>query len=132
MIISLELTADYSILWESGTRGNSPQTILSSVLACSGGPPDAMANTSGGVKNNVAKSKTVTFQTGTIISGMSQELFGKLRTGEGAIYQEHLGIFLTCPYCGVEMTVGSLIDHFQLLHVTKLGINWDRLLVFQN
>ena len=43
-----------------------------------------------GLVVNVAKSKTMNFQTGAIFTGIPEEDFSWRRTGDGDTYQEHL------------------------------------------
>ena len=74
---------------------------------------------------NIANSKTMTFQTGAIQLGLSDEVFGKCRTGEGATYRERLRRPVLFPYCGVMMTVGYLIAHRRSLHGTNMVIDWE-------
>ena len=63
---------------------------------------------------------------------MSQEVFFRRIIWEGATYQKHLRIYVTCPYCGVEIMDGPLTDQFQCLHGTKTDINWYMLPLIQN
>ena len=54
-----------------------------------------------GLMSNVAKSKTMTFQPGSICTGVSEEAFSQRSTREGATYKKHLQQSILCPDCGV-------------------------------
>ena len=46
---------------------------------------------------NVTKSNTITCHSGAIVSGISQEAFGRSNTGEGSTYRERLRRRVPCP-----------------------------------
>ena len=75
-----------------------------------------------GLAANSVKSKTMMFQAGVIILGMLEEEFGCCSTGEGTSYLERLRIKSPCLYCRVEMTAGSMTDHFWKIYETNPDI----------
>ena len=81
---------------------------------------------------NVAKSKTMTFHPGDIISGISEEALRRHSTGKGETYRERLRRKMPCPDCGVEMTAGFMTDHLQKVHIKSPEIYWYRLLARQH
>ena len=80
-----------------------------------------------GLMANVAKSNTMTCQPGAICTGISEEAFSWNRKGEGSTYQELLWWCITCPYCGVELRHGSIMDRHRWLHGTEPSIDWYQL-----
>ena len=73
---------------------------------------------------NVARSKTMTCQLGAICTGMSEEAFSWRRIGEGAKNRESLRRRILCPYCGLELTSGSMVENHRQLHGTEPEIDW--------
>ena len=75
---------------------------------------------------NVAKSKMMICQAGTIWLGMSEDAVGQQSTGKGVTYQERLLSCLTCPDCGLDLTTGAMAAHQICLHGAEPEIEWDR------
>ena len=71
-----------------------------------------------GLAANVATLKTMAYQTGEIILGLSEEAFSRRSKGKGATYREGLRIKMLHLDCRVETTAGSMIDHHRQLHGT--------------
>ena len=74
--------------------------------------------------DNVEKSKTMTYQSGAIHTGMSEEAFSQNNKLERATYWEQLQWRIPCPYCGVELTYGSTTAHSRLFHGMDPSIDW--------
>ena len=84
-----------------------------------------------GLAANVAKSRTITFQPGSLWAGMSEEAMALKCTGVRYSYQVSLQSQIPCPDCGVELTVGSMIAHRRRIHRTDTAIDWSRLPISQ-
>ena len=66
-----------------------------------------------GLGENIAKSKSITYQPGTIQSGMSEEAVGQWCTGRGATYHDQMR-----RQKKVELNVGLMIAHRRRMHGT--------------
>ena len=75
----------------------------------------------------IAKSKTMTFQPGSIWSGMLEEAFFWCSKGEEDTYPERLKRRMMCTDFGLEIKLGYLPDHRRRLYGTKPVIDWERL-----
>ena len=54
--------------------------------------------------------------TGHTRSEMSEEVEVLWCTVMGAAYQKRLRIRVSCPYCGLELTAGSMMSHICHMH----------------
>ena len=77
--------------------------------------------------SNVKKSNTMTFQSGVIHTGMSEESVSLRSKVEGATYWEGMKWLTPSPDCGVELTDGSMTSHHRLLHMADPAIDCDQL-----
>ena len=59
-----------------------------------------------GLVANVAKSKVMSFQTGTLISRMLEDVVGQQCMGGGDTYSERLIRWIPCPDYRLELTAG--------------------------
>ena len=85
-----------------------------------------------GLAANVSNLKTMNFQLGEILLGMSVDEFPRRSTGEGDNYLERLRRRMLCPDCGVEMMEIYLKYHRRKLYGTNPKIDWDRIPVSQH
>ena len=63
--------------------------------------------------------------------GMLEEDLNRRSDGEGSTYRESMRRRIPLTDCRVELTDGSMKDHFIRLHGTNLEIDWDLLPVRQ-
>ena len=73
--------------------------------------------------NNVPKYKAMMCQPEEIRSGMSEEAVGQGRIGRGEKYKESIRLQISCPYCGVELITGSIMEHHRQMNRTDTEIN---------
>ena len=81
---------------------------------------------------NVTKSKTTTCQPVAIRSGVSEQAIRWISTKKGETHRECLRRKMLYIDCGVDITMGSMTSHCQLIHGINTEIDWDRLLVSQH
>ena len=63
---------------------------------------------------------------------MLEEAIRCIITRKGATHRECLRRKMLYLDCGVEITMGSMTSHCQLIHGINTEIDWDRLLVSQH
>ena len=73
---------------------------------------------------NVRKSCKMTFQTGILRLGISEE-------ANAMKYWVRLRRRISCPECGVELTAGSMTAHLLHMYGTEPAIKWSHLSVSQ-
>ena len=64
-----------------------------------------------GLAGNISNSCTMTFQTGVLRSGKSEEDMERKYTGVGASYCKKLWRCTPCPECRVKITTGPITAH---------------------
>ena len=69
-----------------------------------------------GLAANIAKSRTMTQQSGALRSGISEDAMALKCTEVGDLYRARLRRWIPCLECGVELTVGSMIAHCHSMH----------------
>ena len=84
-----------------------------------------------GLATNVAKSRTIKYQTSALRAGMPEEAMALKCTGVGELYWVRLQKRIPCPECGFEITTGSTMSHLHRMHRTETAIDWSRLLVIE-
>ena len=69
----------------------------------------------------------MTCHLGVIRSGMSEDVAIQRSTSRGSTYRERLIHRIPCPYCSVEIILGSMMKHWRLIHRTETMTDWNQL-----
>ena len=80
-----------------------------------------------GLMDSVEKSKTVTFQSGTIHTGILEEAFSQDIKGEGATLRKVPQQRIPLTDYRVELTSVCMTAHCRQLHMLEPAINWDQI-----
>ena len=84
-----------------------------------------------GLAANIVKSRTMSCHPGALQAGISEDAMALKCTGVGDSYWVIIQRRITCPECGVDITIGYMTSHCRCMHGTEPAIDWSQLTVIQ-
>ena len=76
-----------------------------------------------GLAADATKSCTITYRPGALQAGISEETMVLKCTGVQELYRVRLQRLIPCPDCGVELTLGSMMEHRCHMHGMEPAIH---------